>query len=97
MRTVEGGGGGRRVGRRRGERVVTGGMEREMVRFDGEVVGREVSVAMERDRWGWRHCWDLSQWLSVRFGGWRSTISGSLVGMGLGAAILMLRMEHRKL
>ena len=53
--------------RRRGE-VVTGGMEREgreVVRFEEEVVGREVSVAMERDRWGWRHCWDLSQWLSV--------------------------------
>ena len=97
MRTVEGGGGGRRVGRRRGEEVVTGGMEREVVRFDGEVVGREVSVAIVRERWGWRHCWDLSQWLWVRFRAWRCTINGSLVGMGLGAAVLMLRMEHRKL
>lgn len=100
MSTVERGGGGRRSGRRRGEVLVTGGMEREereVVRLDEEVVGREVSVAMVRDRWGWRHCWDSCKWLWVRVRGWRSTIKGSLVGMGLEAAILMLRMEHRKL
>ena len=81
--------------------LVTGGMERVVVRFEEEeeevVVGREVSVAMERDRWGWRHCWELSQWLLVRVSGWRSTIRGSLVGMGLETAILILRMEYRKL